>query len=716
FCFHYHVRCNCKLLVSTMSVKLCVLFLITTTVAQTQGFVNGANDEISVKIKSAETPQIYVRDISETDFKVEWYSANFGNGKAHNYTILNTIEGCNANEIDIQCKIDICKHYISEYCNGISPCTDVTLSVRDNDDGITSEQLKFNTAPHVEELENMTIEVNGIVATVTWNSESDTNQDSRCATKAKIEISVDGTTIEEHLYNTVIGQPNTVQVDLDPCEGGPVDAYIKYVTISGEFDTESAVHKRADGEFPGIGIEEPPLWEPGDVSCSIKVSWQSNCTKVDYYILTLDYDEPLSLNETSHTIPDMEPGNHIVCVSAYYENDLIGEELCRITNVQPVLPGATKIDKLGLEDDSNNELTVLWTGPNTQGCPLMDGFHITWRKAEQASIIGHKDTLREDTKYTITGLNSSTMYEVKVQAYSDIGIGPAGYMNATTSKDDGDKEGNNNLITIYIMGGIGGLIILALGVTSIYICAVKCKKDHKDGVDGPAAHMHMKELDGSQNQESRIAPEREFNQDHEYGVDDRAAHLHMNDIDYPQDQEFRYAPETNINQVYLPRIPTKFQRSVNRDLKLLTVYDEPLAPHESNINGPGTHRSRKSIGARTPMESKGDGSYRYPHSKQQQDPMSYYESHESTTNGPGTHRSHRSQKSINARIPMGSKGVGLYRDPHSRQQQDPRSYHESHESTTNGHGTHRSRISIDARLQRTSMRLKGAGSYIDPYS
>ncbi|CAL4105287.1 unnamed protein product, partial [Meganyctiphanes norvegica] len=281
----------------------------------------------------------------------------------------------------------------------------------------------------------MTFEVNGTVATVIWNSESDNNQESSCATIALVEVKVNGISEGKPVYiNTVLGNTNTVKVDLDPCDPGEVDAYITYVTLIEEYETDATYHTRADGEFPGIGIEEPPMAEPGDVSCSIKASWHSVCNKVDDYALTLDVGEPLSLSNTSYTIPDLESGNYTVCVSAYYENTLIGEEFCNDAYVEPVPPGPTKIDTLEFKNDSKEELIVTWTGPDTADCGIVDGFNINWRKPGEGSFIGNWSASSEDTQYIIKGLNQCTMYEVKVEAFSSIGQGPAGYMNATTSQ------------------------------------------------------------------------------------------------------------------------------------------------------------------------------------------------------------------------------------------------------------------------------------------
>ncbi|CAL4062955.1 unnamed protein product [Meganyctiphanes norvegica] len=405
-----------------MLIRLSLFAVIITTLDLTQGLENNVKGNL-----------LHISKIREDDFQLYWYSADYGTTQNYTVTLHEKIDGCNATEYHIHCKTDSCGFSLSEYCQTL-PCTDIIVMVGGND--IYSEQIKFNTAPSITELQNIKLQVNGSIAEVIWNSEKN-NPESICATKARIKMKVNGITNgKPEIVDTELDQENNnISIELDPCDTGPVDAYITYVTILEEYDTSATDHERADNDFTGVGIEEPPETSGGDISCSIQASWHSVCDKVDDYFLTWDdgeIDEISNLNDTSYIIHGLKAGNCTVCVSANYENALIGEKLCSVVYVEKVTPEATKVDKLGLENDSSNELTVQWTGPDTKSCKVVDGFHITWQKDGEDSIIGSWNVSSEDTQYTITGLTECTLYEVKVQAFSDIGEGPAGSMSGGT--------------------------------------------------------------------------------------------------------------------------------------------------------------------------------------------------------------------------------------------------------------------------------------------
>ncbi|CAL4064318.1 unnamed protein product, partial [Meganyctiphanes norvegica] len=75
--------------------------------------------------------------------------------------------------------------------------------------------------------------------------------------------------------------------------------------------------------------------------------------------------------------------------------------------------------------------------------------------------------------------------------------------------DEIKQQDTNSLILVSVIGTVGGLIVIALVGTSVYAFIAKGKKDHTVGIDGPAAHIPMKDLDSPQGQEPSNVPERE---------------------------------------------------------------------------------------------------------------------------------------------------------------------------------------------------------------
>ncbi|CAL4208856.1 unnamed protein product, partial [Meganyctiphanes norvegica] len=87
--------------------------------------------------------------------------------------------------------------------------------------------------------------------------------------------------------------------------------------------------------------------------------------------------------------------------------------------------------------------------------------------------------------------------------------------------DEIQQQETNSIVLVSVMGVIGGLIVLSLIGTAVYVFIAKSRMNNKVGLDGPAAHISTKELDSPQHQEYKNTTEK-------YHLGESQEHNHHN--------------------------------------------------------------------------------------------------------------------------------------------------------------------------------------------
>ena len=93
---------------------------------------------------------------------------------------------------------------------------------------------------------------------------------------------------------------------------------------------------------------------------------------------------------------------------------------------------------------SSTSLQVAWTPPpKDQVNGILLGYNVTYKKAGETTA--NEQYINTTLNFTVlNGLEKFTVYEVTVSAFTKVGRGPAGNVNASTDQD-GKRQTNHDI-------------------------------------------------------------------------------------------------------------------------------------------------------------------------------------------------------------------------------------------------------------------------------